>query len=38
MLSDRDYDANWYRDALEAKGITPRIPGRKRRIIPVKHN
>ncbi len=38
MLSDRDYDANWYRDALQAKGITPCIPGRKCRIIPVKYD
>ncbi|MFP1497903.1 transposase [Escherichia coli] len=23
MLADRGYDADWYRDALQAKGITP---------------
>jgi transposase len=34
MLGDRGYDADWYRDALQAKGITPCIPGRKSRIIP----
>jgi transposase len=34
MLGDRGYDADWYRDALQAKGITLCIPGRKSRIIP----
>lgn len=29
LLADRGYDADWYRDALQAKGITPCIPGRK---------
>lgn len=29
MLGDCGYDADWYRDALQAKGITPCIPGRK---------
>jgi transposase len=38
MLGDRGYDADWYRDALQAKGITPCIPGRKFRIIPVKYD
>ena len=38
MLGDRGYDADWYRDALQAKGITPCIPGRKSRIIPVKYD
>jgi transposase len=23
LLGDRDYDADWFRDALEAKGIQP---------------
>ncbi len=36
-LGDRGYDADWYRDALQAKGITPCIPGRKSRIMPVKY-
>jgi len=31
LLADRGYDADWYRDALQAKGITPCIPGRKSR-------
>ncbi|GBQ51657.1 transposase [Komagataeibacter sucrofermentans DSM 15973] len=26
MLGDRRYDADWFRDALEAKGIKPCIP------------
>ena len=26
MPADRDYDADWYRNALQAKGITPCIP------------
>ncbi len=29
LLGDRGYDANWFSDALEAKGIRPCIPGRK---------
>ena len=28
MLADRGYDADWYRDALQEKGIKPCIPGR----------
>lgn len=31
LLADRGYDADWFRDALQAKGITPCIPGRKSR-------
>lgn len=38
MLADRGYDADWYRDALQAKGITPCIPGRKSRIMPIKYD
>ena len=29
LLGDRGYDADWFRDALEAKGIQPCIQGRK---------
>jgi transposase len=29
LQADRGYDADWFRDALQAKGITPCIPGRK---------
>ena len=32
LLGDRGYDADWYRDALQEKGIKPCIPGRKSRI------
>ncbi len=38
LLGDRDYDADWFRDALEEKGITPCIPGRKSRSKPVKYD
>ena len=31
LLADRGYDADWYREALIAMGITPCIPGRKSR-------
>ena len=31
LLADRSYDADWFRDALEEKGITPNIPGCKSR-------
>lgn len=31
MLADRGYDANWFRTALKAKGITPCIPPKKNR-------
>ena len=35
LLGDRGYDADWFRDALQAKGIQPCIPGRKSRLEPV---
>nr|WP_249201496.1 IS5 family transposase [Gluconobacter sphaericus] len=38
MLADRGYDADWFRDALEEKGIKPCIPGRKSRGKPVKYD
>jgi IS5 family transposase len=28
LLGDRGYDPDWFRDALQAKGIQPCIPGR----------
>ena len=32
LLADRAYDADWFRDALRARGITPCIPpGRSRK-------
>lgn len=38
LLGDRGYDADWFRDALEEKGITPCIPGRKSRNKPVRYD
>ncbi len=38
LLGDRGYDADWFRDALEAKGIQPCIPGRRSRNEPVKYD
>ncbi|PZO62189.1 MAG: IS5 family transposase [Paracoccus denitrificans] len=38
LLGDRGYDADWFRDALEAKGIKPCIPGRKSRNASLKHD
>ena len=37
-LADRGYDADWYREALENKGITPCIPSRKNRKVPIPHD
>jgi transposase len=34
----RGYDADWFREALQAKGIEPCIPGRKSRLQPVKYD
>jgi transposase len=31
MIADRGYDAGWYRDALEKRGIAPCIPPKKNR-------
>ena len=36
LLSDHGYDADWFRDALQAKGIQPCIPGRKSRLEPIR--
>jgi transposase len=36
MLADCGYDADWFSDAQEQKGIKPCIPGRKSRSLPVK--
>jgi len=38
LLGDRGYDADWFRDALRAKGIKPCIPGRKSRLEPIKYD
>ena len=31
LLADRGYDADWFREALQGKGIEPCIPSRKNR-------
>jgi transposase len=38
LLADRGYDADWFRDALEEKGIKPCVPGRKSRKQPVNYD
>uniref|UniRef100_UPI003CF4BF2A IS5 family transposase n=1 Tax=Brevundimonas sp. TWP2-3-4b1 TaxID=2804580 RepID=UPI003CF4BF2A len=38
LLGDRSYDADWFREALQAKGITPCIPGRKSRTEPIRYD
>lgn len=38
MLADRGYDADWYREAPEDKGIIPCIPSRKGRKYPIPHD
>lgn len=38
LLADRGYDADWFRDALEDKGIRPCIPGRKSRSQPLAYD
>ncbi len=38
MLADRGYDADWYRQALEGKGIKPCIPSQKGRKVPIPHD
>ncbi len=38
LLGDRGYDADWFRDALQVKGIQPCIPGRRSRNESVRYN
>ena len=38
LLADRGYDADWYREDLEDKGITPFIPSRKSRKNAIPHD
>ena len=38
MLADRGYDADWFRDALLARGITPCIPSKANRKEPIPHD
>jgi transposase len=38
LLGERGYNAGWFRDALEAKGIQLCIPGRRSRHEPVRYD
>ena len=38
LLGDRGYDAYWFREALQDKGIRPCIPGRKSRSKAVRYD
>lgn len=38
LLADRGYDADWFRNALYHKGITPCIPGRRSRKEPMSYD
>ena len=38
LLGDRGYDADWFRHALIERGITPCIPSRTNRKVPIPHD
>ena len=38
MLGDRVYDADWFRNALIQQGVTPCIPSRINRKVPIPHD
>ena len=38
LLGDRGFDANWFREALEDRGIRPCTPGRIQRKTTVKYD
>ena len=38
LLGDRGYDANWFRKALDERGITACIPGRSNRKTPIRYD
>lgn len=38
MLGDKGYDADWFRAALTARGITPCIPSKANRKIEIAHD
>ncbi len=38
LLADRGYDADWFRNGLKEKGISPCIPSRKNRKEPISHD
>lgn len=38
LLADRGYDADWFREALLEKGVTPCIPPRKNRKLQIEYD
>ncbi len=38
LLADRCYDADWFRAALTERGITPCIPSKVNRKVPIPHD
>lgn len=38
LRGDRGYNADWFREVLQDKGVRACIPGRKKRKIPVKYD
>ena len=38
MLGDSGYDADWFRNALTARGITPCIPSKTNRKVAIPHD
>ena len=38
LLADKGYDANWFREALQQRGIAACIPARRGRKNPASHN
>jgi len=38
MLGDRGYDADWFRNALKARGITPCIPPKTNRKVSIPYD
>ena len=38
LLADRGYDADWFRNALIDKGITPCIPSKRNRKVQIEHD
>ena len=38
LLADRGYDADWFRNALTERGISPCIPSRKGRLTHIPHD
>ena len=38
MLGDKGYDANWFRDALAARGVVACIPSKANRKHPIPHD